>query len=364
MPRINAFLQLGREQGCSDIHLAVGVPPMLRRLGDLVPVKYRDLTAGELEQLMQEIMEEPQRVLFGREQDLDFAYEHPDVGRFRVNLYRKVTGIGATFRIIAAAIPSLDELGLPPIIPRQLSHRHGMILVTGATGTGKTTTLAAMINLLNETRRLNIVTLEDPIEFVHPPKASLIVQREVGRHVESFAEGLRSALREDPDVILVGELRHPATIAMAMTAAETGHLVLGTLHTSSAVKTLDRIIDAMPAEMKGQTRLFLAQHLRCVISQKLVRTADNKHRKAVLEIMVGTPAIGNMIIGGKMHQIPSSLQTGRDQGMQLLDQALLEGVQNESLDPNDAYLQSNDKSLLQRFVTDARLVPQVALRVS
>ncbi|HEX22364.1 MAG TPA: type IV pili twitching motility protein PilT, partial [Chromatiales bacterium] len=233
-----------------------------------------------------------------------------------------------------------------------------------ATGTGKSTTLTAMLDLLNKTRRLNIITLEDPIEQIHKSQLSLVVQREVGTHVESFAEGLRAALREDPDVILVGELRDPETIMMAMTAAETGHLVLGTLHTTSAAKTLDRIIDAMPTSQKTQASLFLAQHLRGVVSQKLVKSADGRSRKAIVEIFVNTPAIANLITSGKVFQIPSVLQTGRDKGMQLMDQALLEAIQRKEIDPDDAYIHATEKQQFQRFVTDPDLLPQVDLAVS
>jgi twitching motility protein PilT len=266
--------------------------------------------------------------------------------------------------VIAEEMPTLESLALPSVIETQLLAHQGLILVTGATGTGKTTTLAAMIDHLNKTRRLNIITLEDPIEFVHKPNLSLIIQREFGTHIENFADGLRAALREDPDVILVGEMRDPETISMAMTAAETGHLVLGTLHTSSAAKTLDRIIDAMPTEMKQQAAAFLAQHLRCVISQKLVRTSDSQHRKAIVEIMANTPAIANLILSGKIHQIPSTIQTGKDKGMQLLDQALLEALQRKEIDPDDAYINANDKKQFQRFVTDPDLLPQVDLNIS
>lgn len=364
MPRINAFLQLGREQGCSDIHLAVGVPPLLRHLGELGPIKYRDLTEDELMDLIHEILTEDQRRALDTGRDLDFSYQDDEVGRFRVNIFRKVSGIGAAFRVIPPRVPNFMDLGLPPTVAGLLQANQGLILVTGATGTGKTTTLAAMINMLNNTRRHNIITLEDPVEFVHRSNQSLVIQREIGVHVESFSEGLRAALREDPDVILVGELRDPETIAMAMTAAETGHLVLGTLHTSSATKTLDRIIDAMPAEQKRQAASFLAQHLHGVVSQKLVRTADGRHRKAIVEILVNTPAIANLINHGKLHQIPSAIQTGRDKGMQLMDQGLLEAVQQKQIDPDQAYLAATDKKQFQRFVTNADLLPQVELSVS
>jgi twitching motility protein PilT len=364
MPRINAFLKLARDQNCSDIHLAVGTPPLLRILGELQRIKYRELTEDELQELLHEIMTDTQRDKLEQGDDLDFSYEDDEVGRFRVNIYRKAGGLGAAFRVIAEHMPTTHQLGLPTSIEHIINAQHGLILVTGTTGTGKSTTLAAMINYLNNNKRLNIITLEDPIEYVHKSNLSLIIQREVGTHVESFAEGLRAALREDPDVILVGELRDPESISLAMTAAETGHLVLGTLHTSSAVKSLDRIIDAMPTDMKAQTAVFVAQNLRAVISQKLVKTLDGKSRKAIIEIMLNTSAISNLILNGKNFQIPSVLQTSRDKGMQLMDQALMEAIQNKEIDPDDAYIHAVDKKQFHRFVTNPDLLPQVNLAIT
>ncbi len=361
MARIDAFLRLGREQGGSDVHLAVGMPPVVRLYGDLAPIRYRDLGPEELEDLLLEILSDAQRAELEKGGDLDLSYHSAEAGRFRVNIYRKIGGVGATFRVIPEKIPKLEELGLPSVVAKFTSLHQGMVLVTGATGTGKTTTLAAMISHINHTRKLNIVTLEDPIEFVHTSDQSLVVQREVGVHVESFADGLRAALREDPDIILVGELRDLETVTLAMIAAETGHLVLGTLHTANATKTLDRIIDALPAEQKLQGMTSLSQNLRGVISQTLVRTTDGRGRKAICEIMVMTPAISHLLMTGKVFQIPSKLQTGRGQGMQLLDQALLEAVQAKSIDPDDAYRIAQDKKPFQRFVTDPTLLPSVSL---
>lgn len=364
MPRIDAFLKLGREQGCSDIHLAVGVPPMIRLHGELQPIKYRELSADELQDLIHEILTPEQRETYEQGHDLDMSYESAEAGRYRANLFHKFSGVGGVFRVIPPTIPTLKDLNLPEVVEKMLHAHQGLILVTGATGTGKTTTLAAMIDWLNRNRKFNIITLEDPIEFMHESKESLVVQRSVGVHVESFAEGLHAALREDPDVILVGELRDPETITMAMTAAETGHLVLGTLHTTSAVKTLDRIIDAMPTEQKPLAATFLAQHLQGVISQVLARTADGRGRKAILEIMLNTPAIANLILNRKIFQIPASLQTGRELGMQLMDQALLEAIKNKEIDPDDAFVYATDKKQFQRFVTNPELLPQVNLAVS
>jgi len=250
MARIDAFLKLGLAQGCSDVHLAVGVPPMLRMNGDLMPIKFRELSDTELETYLLEILTNKQQERLHGGHDLDFSYVGEESGRFRVNVFRKATGLGAVFRSIPGDVPTLDQLHVPPVLKKFCDYHQGMVLVTGSTGTGKSTTLAAMIDYLNETRNLNIISLEDPIEFVHPSKQCQVIQREVGTHVVSFADGVRSAMREDPDVILVGELRDAETISMAMTAAETGHLVLGTLHTTGAVKTIDRIIDALPGELR------------------------------------------------------------------------------------------------------------------
>lgn len=364
MARIDAFLKLGLTQNCSDIHLAVGVPPMLRMHGDLLPIKFRELGEQELEGYVNEIMTKSQVERFNKGEDLDFSYVSEDSGRYRVNLFRKATGVGACFRFIPTEVPTLESLQLPPVIKRICDNHQGMVLVTGSTGTGKSTTLAAMIDYLNRTRSLNIISLEDPIEFVHQSQKSQVVQRELGTHLPSFADGIRSALREDPDVILVGEMRDAETISMAMTAAETGHLVFGTLHTTGAVKTIDRIIDALPSDEREQSKSFLAQSLRAVITQNLIKTPDGKGRRAALEIMIMTRAIGNLIQTDQSHQIPSQLQTGGDLGMQLMDQALLDAVQAKEVDPDDAFRFAKDKSLFQKFVTDTTILKRIDLQAT
>jgi len=358
--RIDSFLKLGLAQGCSDVHLAVGVPPMLRMSGDLMPIKFRDLSGTELESYVSEILTQNQQSKFSDGRDLDFSYVTDDGSRFRVNLYRKATGLGATFRYIPAEIPNLEKLGLPDVVRGLTDYHQGMILVTGATGTGKSTTLASMLDHINTHKSMNIISLEDPIEFVHPSKKAQVIQRELGTHIVSFADGLRAALREDPDVILVGEMRDAETISMAMTAAETGHLVLGTLHTTGAVKSIDRIIDALPSDLREQTKSFLSTNLNAVVSQLLCKTADLRGRKAILEIMIMTRAIGKLISTEQSHQIPSQLQTGRHLGMQQMDQALLDAVQRKEIDPNDAYAYANDKQPFLRFVTDSDLAPALA----
>lgn len=361
MARIDSFLKLGLAQGCSDVHLAVGVPPMLRMNGDLLPIKFRKLSNTELETYILEILTAKQKERLQEGHDLDFSYVAEEGGRFRVNVFRKATGYGAVFRFIPADVPTLDQLNVSPILKKFCDFHQGMVLVTGSTGTGKSTTLAAMINHINETRNLNIISLEDPIEFVHPSKQSQIIQREVGTHVVSFADGVRSAMREDPDVILVGELRDAETISMAMTAAETGHLVLGTLHTTSAAKTIDRVIDALPGELREQTKGFLAMSLKAVITQVLVKTPDGRGRRAVLEILVNTRAIAKLITTDQTHQIPSQLQTGMDLGMQIMDHALLDAIQAKEIDPDDAFRHAINKKKFQRFVTDTNLFPTIDL---
>ncbi len=359
MPRIDAFLKLGLAQGCSDVHLAVGVPPMLRMNGDLMPIKFRELTDTELDAYITEILAQNQQDRLKDGHDLDFSYISEDGGRFRVNVFRKATGIGATFRFIPQEIPTLDSLMMPGIIADLCDHHQGMVLVTGSTGTGKSTTLAAMVDHINRNRNLNIISLEDPIEFVHESKRCQIIQRELNTHLPSFAEGIRAALREDPDVILVGEMRDAETISMAMTAAETGHLVLGTLHTTGAAKTIDRMIDALPGEMREQTKSFLGMGLNAVVTQTLVKTPDGRGRRAVLEIMVMTRAIAKMIATDQTHQIPAQLQTGGDLGMQLMDNALMNAIQSKEIDPDDAFRFATDKNAFQKYVTDTSMLPKL-----
>jgi len=332
---------------------------MLRMHGDLLPIKFRDLRPGELEGYVTEILTRSQQEVLAKGLDLDFSYVSAEGGRFRVNIYRKETGMGATFRAIPQEVPSLEKLALPPIVTKLCDFHQGMILVTGSTGTGKSTTLAAMIDHLNTTRKLNIISLEDPIEFVHRSKNSQVIQRELNTHIPSFAEGVRAAMREDPDVILVGELRDAETITMAMTAAETGHLVLGTLHTTSATKTIDRIIDALPVEEREQTKAFLSQSLLAVVTQVLIKTADARGRKAICEILMMNRAIAKLIQMDQTHQIPAQMQMGRDQGMSSLDQSLLAAVQAREIDPDDAYNYATDKKPFQKFVTDTSMLPKL-----
>jgi twitching motility protein PilT len=344
MAQIDQFLRLMVQQKGSDLHLTVGTPPIIRQHGELTRIKFRELTPADMQGLVYEIMTPAQRAQFEERNDTDFAYEIADIARFRVNVFRQRKGIGAVLRAIPTTVLTADELKLPEGVRRFCRLTKGLVLVTGPTGSGKSTTLAAMIDLINETKPDHILTIEDPIEFVHQNKRGLVNQREVGNHTNSFAAALRAALREDPDVILVGEMRDLETIALGITAAETGHLVFGTLHTSSAAKTVDRIINAFPADEQEQIRAMLGESLRGVIAQQLLRRADGSGRVAALEVMVGTPAVGNMIREGKTHQIPSMIQTGRKDGMQMMDQAILDFLMRNVITPDEAYARSHSKA--------------------
>jgi twitching motility protein PilT len=359
MARIDAFLQLGREQGCSDIHFTVGLPPLVRSDGELTPLKYRDLTHEETEQLLTELMDRVALEELDRAGSVDFSYSADGLGRFRMNVFRHRLGMSGICRIVPEVVPRLTDLGLPSVVSHFSSLTSGLVLVTGGPGTGKTTTLAAIINEINESRSVTIVTLEDPVEFLHESKKALVIQREVGSHVSSFHEGLRSALRQDPDVILIGELRDPDTIASAIEASETGHLVLGTLHTRGASQTIHRIVDAFPAATQAQIRHTLADNLRAVVSQELVRVADGRGRRAVAEILIMTPAVAQLVRDSKTHQIPSAIVTGQRVGMQLMDRALLTLVQAGDIDPNDAFLRATDKKEFIFYVTQTDLLTQL-----
>lgn len=310
------------EREASDLHLTSGSAPYLRIHGDMVKLNYKDLTPEVCQGLLFEILSAPQRESFLETWDLDCSYSLKGVGRFRVNVFRQRHGVGAVFRIIPEAIKTVQELGLPPNITNLLDVSEGLILVTGPTGSGKSTTLASLIHTINTSRKAHIITIEDPIEFVHHNKNSLINQREVSSHTKSFHQALRAALREDPDVILVGEMRDLETISLAITAAETGHLVLATLHTNSATKTVDRIIDVFPESQQSQIRVMLSESLRGVVAQSLTKRADGNGRVAVVEVLVNIPAVANLIREGKTFQIHSSMQTGQVHGMITFESAI------------------------------------------
>ncbi len=353
MAKIDQFLKALAENGGSDLHLTTGAKPLMRLHGVMKPFPFRELTARDMESLVYEIMRDEWRQTFEETMDFDFAYEIPDVARFRVNVFWQRKGMGAVFRTIPTDILTADQLGLPPAVRRFAELSKGLILVTGPTGSGKSTTLAALVDLINEQRTDHILTIEDPIEFTHQNKSCLVNQREVGTNTRSFATALRAALREDPDVILVGEMRDRETIELGMTAAETGHLVFGTLHTNSAPKTVDRIIDVFPADQQPQIRSMLAESLKGVISQVLLKKKGGKGRVAALEVMVGTSALANMIRENKVHQIPSIIQTGKREGMQLLDQHIMDHLMAGLIEPGEAYAKAHNKQIFESHLKEA-----------
>jgi twitching motility protein PilT len=332
MPTMEQLLAETAEKGASDLHLSSGEPPAMRLHGDLTRTEHPPLTPAGVMELVGSIMTEGQKKTFEAEHDVDFACELPEKGRFRVNVFMHSRGPGAVLRTIPTVIPSLDSLAMPAVLKDLCNRERGLVLVTGPTGSGKSTTLAAMVDVINETWDAHILTVEDPIEFVHRPKRCLVNQREVGPHTGSFSNALRSALREDPDVILIGEMRDLETISLALTAAETGHLVFGTLHTSSAPKTIDRIIDVFPAGQQGQIRTMLSESLEAVIAQSLLKKKGGG-RIAACEILIGAPAVRNLIREAKLHQIPSMMQTGQRVGMQTLDMALQDLVKRGLIEP-------------------------------
>ncbi len=346
MAKIDAFFQLMHEQGASDLHLVSGQQPALRIRGDMERVKYNVLDDDELKAMLYEIAPEHKVKHFEETGDVDFAYEIPGVARYRANFFQQKYGVAAVFREIPTVIQTTQQLGLPPVISKLASLPRGLVLVTGPTGSGKSTTLAAIIDEANRTRKDHIITIEDPIEFVHQSRNCIVNHREVGVHTKTFSAALRGALREDPDIILVGELRDLETIALAVEAASTGHLVFGTLHTTSAAKTVDRIIEVFPSGEQAQIRSTLADGIRAVISQTLFRRIDKRGRCAALEILVANSAVRNLIRESKTFQIPSMIQTGKKYGMQLLDDAIMELLNRGMISPDDAYLKCNDK---QRF---------------
>ncbi|MDD2850567.1 MAG: type IV pilus twitching motility protein PilT [Desulfuromonadaceae bacterium] len=353
MARIDALFNMLKEQGASDLHLSSGNPPIFRLHGEMVRLNFKPLGHDELKTILFEILTEKQQAQFNETKDLDFAYEVPGVARFRGNMMMQYRGVAAVFRIIPTKILSADDLGLPEGVRRMTAFKKGLVLVTGPTGSGKSTTLASMIDLINSTRKEHILTFEDPLEFIHENKMSLLNQRQIGEHTESFASALKAALREDPDVILVGEMRDLTTIQLAMSAAETGHLVFGTLHTSTAAKTVDRIIDVFPTDQQEQVRAMLSESLKGVVCQQLLKTADGKGRVAALEIMLGSPAIANLIREGKTFQIPSIMQTAKKDGMQLLDQHLLDLLKTKTVNPEEAYRCAVDKKQFEQYLTAA-----------
>ncbi len=343
MAKIDAFFKLMHEQNASDLHLMAGQPPALRIHGDVERVKYKTLENDELRAMLYEIAAEDKIKTFEESGDVDFGYEIPGLARYRANFFMQKNGVAAVFREIPSSIMNCEQLGLPTVMAKLATLPRGLVIVTGPTGSGKSTTLAAIIDEANRTRSDHIITIEDPIEFVHQSRGCLVNQREVGIHTKSFSAALRGALREDPDIILVGEMRDLTTTSLAIEAASTGHLVFSTLHTTSAAKTVDRIVEVFPAEEQGQIRSTLADGIRAIISQTLFKRIDKKGRIPALEILIATPAVRNLIREAKSHQIPSSVQTGKKYGMQLLDDAIMELFNKGKISADDAYMKANEK---------------------
>ena len=350
MAQIDAFFKLMNSQGASDLHMVAGQQPVLRIHGEMERVKYAVLENNELKGMLYEIVAEERVKEFEECGDVDFGYEIPGLARYRGNLFNQRNGIGAVFREIPSEILTVKQLGLPTVVSRLATLPKGMVLVTGPTGSGKSTSLAAIIDEVNKLRKDHILTIEDPIEFVHQSQNCIVNQREVGVHTKSFSAALRGALREDPDVILVGEMRDLETISLAMEAAMTGHLVFGTLHTLNASKTVDRVVEIFPSTQQAQVRSTLADALRAVVSQTLFKRTDIKGRVAALEVLICTPAVRNLIREAKTYQIPSAMQTGKKYGMQTLDDAIIEILQKGWITPDSAYSHAIDKAKFLPFL--------------
>lgn len=356
MAKIDAFLKLMVDTQASDLHLCAGNPPLLRIHGELQRVRYKVLEDDELREMLYEIASEEIIKKFEEEGEVDWGYEIPGLARFRVNYYKQKKGVAAAFRLIPNKIKTIEELGLPSILNRLALLPRGLVLVTGPTGSGKSTTLAAIIDYANRMRYDHIITIEDPIEFVHESKNCLVNQRELGTHTKSFASALRAALREDPDIIMVGEMRDLETISLVLEAALTGHLVFSTLHTIGAAQTISRIVDVFPPEERDQIRVSLAESLRAVISQTMFKRIDRPGRIVALEIMIATPAIRNLIRENKIHQIPSMIQMGRKYGMMSLDDCIMEYLNNKWISPEEAFIKAIDKSRFLPYVQNRELI--------
>lgn len=357
MAQIDAFFKLMNDEGASDLHMMAGQQPILRIRGDMERVKFKPLENETLKSMLYEICPEDKIKIFEETGDLDFGYEIPGLARYRCNYFMQKYGVAAVFREIPNDILSCEQLGLPQVVGHLASLPKGLVLVTGPTGSGKSTTLASIIDRCNKTRKDHILTIEDPIEFVHKSQKCIINHREIGTHTKSFASALRGALREDPDIIMVGEMRDLETISLALEAAMTGHLVFATLHTLNAMKTVDRIIEIFPAGQQAQVRSTLADALRAVVSQTLFKRIDINGLIPALEIMICTPAIRNLIRENKAHQMNSSMQTGKKYGMQTLDDAIFELLENQQISPEDAYVNSTEKT---RFIKYLGQQPQSA----
>ena len=353
---LGEFFRLMRERGASDLHLCAGAPPVCRRHGEMEPIEQQKLADDTVRKLVFELLTAEQRSHFEREHELDFSYEVPGVARLRGNVFEQRNGVGAAFRILPTEIIPFESLGLPDAVLRLTDIERGLVVVTGRPGSGKTTTLAALIDHINRTQQKHIITIEDPIEYLHENKGCLVNQREVGRDTSSFKAALRSALREDPDMILVGEMRDLETMGLAITAAETGQVVYGTLHTTSAPQTVDRIVDAFPINQQQQIRTMVSGSLQGIVAQRLVRRADRSGRIAAAELLFRTPAVAAMIRESKTFQLASVLQTGKKEGMQSMDDSLMNLVLNGVISKDEAVRYALNKETVDAYASHVATV--------
>ncbi len=351
LEHVDQYLRIGQESECSDVHLGVNSQPIWRRFGTLEPIwlQATKLTAADTERLAMSFLDDAQKALLAERGDVDFAYA-TSLGRFRASVVRHRLGIDLVFRIINSHVRSMDELGLPESLKLLTQYHNGLVLVTGAVGSGKSTTLAALVDEVNKTRHDHIITLEDPIEYIIESRSCHVTQREVHTHTKSFGAALRGALREDPDVIMVGEMRDLETISLAITASETGHLVLGTLHTGNAARTLDRVLDVFPTDQREQIRVMVSESLRGIVSQQLIPRADGKGRALALEVLTNTPAVGNLIREARTFMLPGVMQTGKKQGMKLMDDSLTELCDAGIIAPDEAYARCEQKALMRQHL--------------
>ncbi len=365
MAVIDRFLEKAVQAGASNIHIATGTPPLVRLHGDLIPISKDALTIETVRELLFEILSAEQRErLVNTRHEIEFSYATTSGLRFRVSVYRSRRGLDSNFHTIPSRIPTLRELGLPQVVSNLVKNNNGLILVTGSSGCGKSSTLAALINLINKTQERHVITVEDPVEFIHKNERCMVNQREVGTHTHSFANALRQALRADPDIILVGEMRDLETISMAITAAETGHLVLGTLHTLDASKTIDRIIDVFPGNQKNQIRSMVSESLRGVICQQLIKAKSGKSLVLACEILLATPSVSNLIREGKTFQLPSVLQMNKGMGMQLMDDHLVELVKEGKIERDEAMVHAHDPKYFEETLTGQSKDPKQTFQTS
>ncbi|MCW5828590.1 MAG: PilT/PilU family type 4a pilus ATPase [Deltaproteobacteria bacterium] len=361
MAKIDAFLKKAVEMAASDLHVSVGSPPVVRQFGQLKKFKFADLNAAQTKALLYEILSPEQIREFESTMDLDFAYSIPDLARFRGNAFVQRKGIDICFRVIKAHLPSFADLGIPEVMKKVSENHQGLVLITGGAGSGKSTTLAALVDYINTNRAHHVLTVEEPIEYVHPVKAGAVNQRQIGLHTKSYANSLKAALRENPDVVMVGELRDLETISLAISASETGHLVIGSMNTSSAHKTVDKIIDSYPSNQQNQIRAMLGESLKAVFTQRLLPSADGRRMVLAYELLLGSLQLGNLIKDGKTFQIPNLMQTGKNRGMRLMDDTLMDLLRAGKITPEIAIKNAANPKTFAQFAPKAAIEPEGAI---